>query len=164
MSFHHASINSIVKSKEEKKELYLIFSLEDKDYGVDITHLVEIIAFLPITPLTDVPPYVKGVINLRGKIIPVLDVRIRMGMPEIPYHERTCIIIININNQIIGLIVDTVKEVLKISSDKLESTPVAHGKSKDALIGSVTEVAGTVKILLKVENLVEEIEFRSSQV
>jgi purine-binding chemotaxis protein CheW len=156
-----SSINASIK--EGTKELYLIFSLQDKDYGIGIYHLVEIIALLPITPLTDVPNYVKGVIDLRGKIIPVIDVRARMGMEEIAYHERTCIIIINIRDTVVGLIVDTVREVLRIPSDKLESTPVTHGKAADALIESITEVSGSVKILLKVENLLEELEFRTVQ-
>lgn len=159
MDINQSTTNTILK--EGTKDLYLIFSLQDKDYGINIFYLVEIIGFLPITTLTDVPLYVKGVINLRGKIIPVIDVRARLGMEEITYHERTCIVIINIHNRTVGLIVDTVKEVLKIPFDKLKGTPVTHGKSKDALIESVAEVSGSVKLMLKVENLLEEIEFRS---
>lgn len=96
---------------------YLIFLIDDQEYAVDITNVTEIINVLPITPVPYVPDCIKGVVNLRGNIIPVLDVRMRFGLPVIPYTDTTNIIVMDFNDEKLGLIVDDVLEVVDIPAD-----------------------------------------------
>jgi purine-binding chemotaxis protein CheW len=86
------------ESLDTMENLYIIFFIDGKEYGIEIRYLIEIIAFQPITFIPNLPHYVKGVINLRGKIIPVLDVRLRFGIAPLDYTENTCILILNFNN------------------------------------------------------------------
>lgn len=88
--------------------------LEDEESGIEIRYVTEIIGMQKIIAVPDVPPYGRGVINLRGKVIPVVDARLRFGLPERPHDDRTCIVVINVREQAVGLIVDRVSEVLDI--------------------------------------------------
>lgn len=107
----------------------LSFALAKEEYGLDILAVREIIGVIDITPLPQSPEYVKGVINLRGKIIPVIELRTRFGMPSIPYTEETCIIVVDVpvegeaESRLMGLVVDTVREVLDIPTSAIEPTP-----------------------------------------
>ena len=108
-------------------EKYLTFRVGEEDYGISIQYVSEIVGLQKITPVPDVPPYVKGVINLRGKIIPVLDMRRRLGMPERSYDERTCIIVVNVEGDLLGLIVERVNEVTDIPQEQIEPSPSEEG-------------------------------------
>ena len=104
---------------------YLTFALADEEYGISILKVKEIIGMMPITTVPQTPEFVKGVINLRGKVISVMDLRLKFGMDEIEYTERTCIIVVEIagasnNTILIGIVVDSVSEVLNIKSDDTE--------------------------------------------
>jgi purine-binding chemotaxis protein CheW len=127
---------------------YLTFVLGDEEYGIEIRNVTEIIGIQRITDLPDVPPYVQGVINLRGKVIPVVDVRIRFGLPEREYDERTCIIVININDISVGLIVDSVSEVLDIPDENIEPAPKINTGASSRYIQNLGKVRGNVIILL----------------
>ena len=131
---------------------YIIFGINDKQYGFEIRYLIEIIAMQPITGMDDMPSFIKGVINLRGKIIPVFDVRIRFGIQPLEYSERTCILIVTIDNTLAGLIVDTVYEVIKIPKENIEAVVtfghIEHGKD---FIQSVGKVEHDIKILIDLE-------------
>ncbi len=106
---------------------YLTFQLNDEEYGVEILKVKEIIGLMDITKLPRTPEFVKGVINLRGKVIPVLDLRLKFGMEEKAYDEKTSIIVVEIGDKTqrfqIGVIVDSVSEVLNVSSEDIEPTP-----------------------------------------
>jgi len=143
------------------KDLYLIFSLGERLFGLEVASLTEIAAIQPISPLADVPDYVKGVINLRNRIIPAIDMRCRLKMEEIPYHERTCILVVNIKNNTVCLIVDSVKEIQRISSERLENTPVGEGMEHSAILRSATGYSDSVIMIINLEHLTEEIVFRS---
>lgn len=145
------------------KDLYLIFSLGERLFGIEVANLTEITAIQPITPLTDVPDYVKGVINLRDRIIPAVDMRCRLKMEEIPYHERTCILVVNVNNNTVCLLVDSVKEIQRIAPDRLENTPVGEGMEHGSVLRSVTGHSGSVIMIVNLEHLTEEIVFRSGK-
>ncbi|NLM79860.1 MAG: purine-binding chemotaxis protein CheW, partial [Clostridiales bacterium] len=93
---------------------YLTFSLDSECYGIEIKYVTEIIGIQPITEVPEMPEYIKGIINLRGRIIPVMDVRLRFKKPFREYDERTCIIVIEIRDIVLGLIIDRVSEVLTI--------------------------------------------------
>ncbi len=127
---------------------YLTFSLGNEEYGIEIRNVTEIIGIQSITDLPDTPPFVKGVINLRGKVIPVIDVRLRFNIEEMSYNDRTCIVVVNINNMSVGLIVDTVSEVLDIPDQNIELPPKVNNSSGSRYIQGLGKVEDEVKILL----------------
>jgi len=100
-------------------EKYLTFQLDNETYGIELENVVEIIGMQPITKLPGLPDYVRGIINLRGKIIPVMDVRLRFNKNLVDYNERICVIVININDLSTGLIVDNVSEVISIPKTEI---------------------------------------------
>ncbi len=142
---------------------YLIFSIEERQYGIEIKDITEIVGLHTITEVPDMPTFIKGVINLRGKIIPVLDVRSRFKLSEIEYNDKTCVIILNINHNLIGLIVDTVREVLKISSEQMEETPRFGEGLSNRFVKALAKVKEEVKILLDVERLFKEDEIKQAE-
>lgn len=109
--------------EDTQKDKYLIFTLGEELYGIDIRAVIEIIGIMPITKVPEVPAYVQGIINLRGKIIPVVDMRLRFGQEYRPYSDRTCVIIISVNDVLIGLIIDGVSEVLTIPENSIVPPP-----------------------------------------
>ncbi|MBN2509351.1 MAG: purine-binding chemotaxis protein CheW [Spirochaetales bacterium] len=139
-------------SSEENK--YLLFHTGAEIYGIGIMHVTDIIELQKITAVPDMPDYIKGVINLRGKVIPVMDLRLRFRMEPRLYDDRTCIIIINVDTMSIGLIVDTVSEVRDIPEKEIDPPP--EFKSEHAVeryISGLGKVEGEVKILLDVNKL-----------
>jgi len=141
----------------EKEGKYLTFTLGQEEYGIGILKIKEIIGMMPITRVPHTPEYVKGVINLRGKVIPVVDLRQKFGMTEIDYSERTCIIVVEIEGRsgevMVGLVVDSVSEVLNIRGDEIEETP-AFGASEDTdYILGMAKMDGMVKILLDIDQV-----------
>lgn len=140
---------------------YLTFQLGKEEYGVGILKVKEIIGMMEITAVPQTPSYVKGVINLRGSVIPVLELRTKFGMDAKEYDDRTCIIVTEVqgeSSQIqVGMIVDSVSEVLNIGEEDIEPPPVFGGASVDtANILGMAKMKGEVKILLDVDNVVSE--------
>ena len=103
---------------------YLTFVLCSEEYGVGILKIREIIGIMNITPVPQVPSYMKGVINLRGKVIPVIDLRLKFGFQEAEHTKETCIIVIDVGNKLTGVIVDTVVEVINVDSGEFEPAPI----------------------------------------
>lgn len=136
----------------------LTFSLGGEGYGISILKVKEIIGMLDITQVPRTPDFIKGVINLRGKIIPVMDLRIKFGMEEKPYNERTCIIVIEVNIQgndrLLGVVVDTVSEVINITSDEIEPPPQYSSKLDHNLIAGMGKVKDRVIIILDIDEVV----------
>ena len=135
---------------------YLTFVIGDECYGLDISHVTEIIGLQKITSVPDVASYVKGVINLRGKVIPVMDVRLRFGMNPRAYDDRTCIIVINVGVHTIGLVVDTVSEVLDIAAGQIESAESVTGRQGNGFIKGLGKVNDAVKIILDAEKILSD--------
>lgn len=140
---------------------YLTFALGKEEYGVGILKVKEIIGMMEITAVPQTPAFVKGVINLRGSVIPVLELRAKFGMPIKEYDDRTCIIVSEVQGgtgQIqVGMIVDSVSEVLNVRQEDIEPPPVFGGSSVDtANILGMAKMKGEVKILLDVEHVVSE--------
>lgn len=149
------AINQEVKSTAHKEGKYLTFTLAEEEYGIGILKIKEIIGMMPITTVPQTPEFVKGVINLRGKVIPVVDLRLRFGMGEIEYNERTCIIVVEIQGEsdivLIGIVVDSVSEVLNIKADEIEETPTFGTKLNTEYILGMAKMEGSVKILLDID-------------
>jgi purine-binding chemotaxis protein CheW len=136
---------------------YLTFSLEQEEYGIAIVKVKEITQMLNVTPVPHTPNYVKGVVNLRGKVIPVMDLRVRFNMPEIEYTDRTCIIVVEIyaDEEIIqvGNVVDSVTEVLNVTEENIDETPTFGTKVDTEFILGLANIEGSVKILLDVDKV-----------
>ena len=136
---------------------YLTFTLAGEEYGIGILKIKEIIGIITITPIPQTPPYVKGVINLRGKVIPVIELRLKFGMPPMEYTERTCIIVIEIAKEaghiLIGILVDSVSEVLNIKSADIEDTPNFGTRLNTDFISGMAKAGGAIKILLDIDRV-----------
>jgi purine-binding chemotaxis protein CheW len=136
---------------------YLLITIDDDVYGIDIAHVVEIIELKRITEVPDMPSYVKGVINLRGRVIPVVDLRLRLGMAEREHDDRTCITIVKIQDSSVGLVVDRVAEVQDIRDGDIEPPPrYKTGSGKEPFISGLAKVGDGVRILMDVQKLVED--------
>ena len=150
-------MDEAVKVMVEREGKYLTFNLAEEEYGIGILKIKEIIGMMPITSVPQTPSFVKGVINLRGKVIPVIDLRLRFGMGEIDYTERTCIIVVEIEGQagtvMIGVVVDSVSEVLSIKREEIENTPTFGAKLNTDYILGMAKIEGGVKILLDIDRV-----------
>ena len=141
--------------EDTQKGRFLTFRLAEEDYGLEIRYVTEIIGIQKITEVPDLPGFVKGVINLRGKVIPVMDVRARFSLPERAYDERTCIVVVNVEEKSVGLVVDKVNEVASIADDQIEPPPRA-GHDTCSYIQGIGKMGDEVKILLDVKHLLYE--------
>jgi purine-binding chemotaxis protein CheW len=153
------TMNQAVKAMVNREGKYLTFSLAGEEYGIGILKVKEIIGMMPITMVPRTPPFVKGVINLRGKVIPVVDLRLKFGMEEMGYSERTCIIVVEITGQggsvLIGIVVDAVSEVLNIKGGDIEETPAFGAKLDTEYILGMAKMNGGVKILLDIDRVLK---------
>jgi len=154
------TIDQAVKAMADREGKYLTFSLAEEEYGIGILKIKEIIGMMPITTVPRTPEFVKGVINLRGKVIPVMDLRLRFGMKEIDYTERTCIVVVEIEGTsgtvMIGVVVDSVSEVLNIKGEDVEETPTFGAKMNTDYILGMAKMGGGVKILLDIDQVLSE--------
>ncbi|GAB6095039.1 chemotaxis protein CheW [Desulfatiferula olefinivorans] len=146
-----------IQAMNRREGKYLTFSLANEEYGIGILKIKEIIGMLPITTVPQTPDFVKGVINLRGKVIPVIDLRLRFGMQGIEYTERTCIIVVEIAGRAatvqIGIVVDSVSEVLNVKGDDIEDTPAFGTRLDTDYIMGMAKLDGGVKILLDIDRV-----------
>jgi purine-binding chemotaxis protein CheW len=144
----------------DREGKYLTFTLDEEEYGIGIIKIKEIIGMMAITSVPQTPAFVKGVINLRGKVIPVVDLRLRFGLNAIDYTERTCIIVVEIEGNsgkvTIGIVVDAVSEVLNIKGDDIEDTPTFGTKLNTDYILGMAKMEGGVKILLDIDCVLSE--------
>jgi purine-binding chemotaxis protein CheW len=138
--------------EDTQKDKYLIFTLGKEFYGIEIRVVTEIIGVQPITDVPELPDYIKGIINLRGKIIPVMDVRMRFSKPSKEYNDRTCVIIIDISEMSIGLIVDGVSEVIIIPETEIVSPPDMN-KGSNKFIKGIGKKDSDVKLILDCNQL-----------
>jgi len=135
---------------------YLTFWTDKQLFGVPIADVVQIIGIQEITPIPDSPLYAKGVINLRGSIIPVIDVRLRFSKPEAEYSERTCIIVTKIEDSYIGFIVDSVDEVTTISDENISSPPKVSRERTNAYLTGIGKVENKVVLLLDTSKILNQ--------
>ncbi len=153
-------IDQALKVITEKEGKYLTFSLAQEEYGIGILKIREIIGMMPVTSVPRTPEFVKGVINLRGKVIPVADLRLRFGMQAIDYTDRTCIIVVEIEGQAgtiqIGIVVDAVSEVLNIKGEEIEDAPTFGTKLDTDYILGMAKLEGGVKILLNLDQVLSD--------
>lgn len=143
-------------SEDTHKNKYLTFHMAGEEYGIKIAYVTEIIGIQKITEVPETPQYVKGVINLRGQVIPVMDVRLRFSMAERPYDERTCIIVVRVETVSVGLVVDKVDEVVDIPELRVESLATATHGGRNCFINGIGKLESGLKILLNLRHLLYE--------
>ena len=132
---------------------YLTFTLADEEYGLEILNVREIMGMLDVTSVPNTPYYIKGVVNIRGKVIPIIDLRLKFNMPEAEYTEQTCIIVVCVGNVEIGIIVDCVSEVLDIAEEDIEDTPEFGVDVDTDIILGMGKAGGRVTILLDINKV-----------
>lgn len=132
----------------EEKEKVLTFFIDEQIYGIEISHVIEIISMQHITKLPKLPSYIKGVINLRGKIIPVINIRGRFGKEEIDYNEYTSIVTVEVNDMSVGIIVDMVSEVLSITENDISKTPEYNSVNSNRYIKYIVRSSDGIKLIL----------------
>lgn len=162
--------NDMKQSKEDgqglgRSEKYLTFNLAGEQYGLEILKVKEIIGLMDITRVPRIPDFVRGVINLRGKVIPVIDLRKKFDMESTEDTEQTCIIVVDIIQDNLslqmGIIVDSVSEVLDIQDDTIEETPTFGTAVRTNFIKGIAKTKGGVKILLNIEEVLTTDELHS---
>lgn len=139
---------------------FLTFHLGNEDYGIEIRYVTEIIGIQKITEVPDMPSFIIGVINLRGKVIPVMDVRSRFRLPTKEFDDRTCIIVVNLNETPVGLVVDEVNEVADIPRNQIEPPPRASKSKGSRYIQGMGKIGAEVKILLDISRLLYDEELQ----
>ena len=152
-------INDDLLDEEDEDTMegkYLAFNLENEVYGIGIKYVQEIIGIQSITKVPEMPNFIKGVINLRGKVIPVMDVRTRFKLESKKYDDRTCIIVILLGDFEVGLIVDIVSEVVAINLENIDNSSFVSQHSGARFIEGLGKIDGKVIILLNVEKLLRE--------
>lgn len=152
-------VNTIeVLEEDTQKDKYLTFIVAEESYAIEIEHVTEIIGIQPITQVPELPDYIVGIINLRGKIIPVMDVRLRFKKGYRQYNDRTCIVVIQINHLSIGLIVDSVADVLDIPQENVMKPPEIK-KSGGRYIKAVGKTLEDVHLVLDCDRLLNDQEY-----
>ena len=157
MSDSANAMDQIIQENTTKTGKYLTFMLAQETYGIGILKVKEIIGMMPITSVPRTPVFVKGVINLRGKVIPIIDLRLKFLMDAIAYSERTCIIVVEIDagsgTVFIGIVVDAVSEVLNIKEEEIEKSPSFGTRLNTDYILGMAKMEGKVKILLDIDKV-----------
>ena len=151
-----AAPNNMASQKvNQRSGKYLTFRLGSEEFAIQVIRVREIMGLQAITAITQMPDYVKGVINLRGKAIPVVDLRLKFGLPEIEYTQRTCIIVVQVGNQsgkvMIGVVVDSVSDVLMLQPGDIENAPDFGSGFEAPYILGTAKIKNKIKILLDVD-------------
>ncbi|PLX34208.1 MAG: chemotaxis protein CheW [Clostridiales bacterium] len=142
---------------------YLTFILGEEYYGIDISSVIEIIGMQKITCMPEQPDYVNGVINLRGRIIPTIDVRTRFGREKVEYDERTCIIVVDVKDTMVGFIVDRVDEVTSIADDKIAQPPRLNNDFKSGYVKGIARLDTKIIMILESGLLLSSMELEETK-
>ena len=145
-------------------DLYMVFVINNQKYALSSKYITEIIEILPITKVPFLPEYMKGIINLRSTIIPVMDARMRFGMEPIEYSERTCIIIIENEANKIGLIVDAVNEVLTIPPKQIMEFTKEKNDLKESFVNGISQINNDIQLILDCDSLVNIVGDMSNEI
>jgi purine-binding chemotaxis protein CheW len=158
-----------MENKEEKEALveeqafaveggkFLSFFLGKEEYAIKILKVQEIIGLMPITPVPRMPDYIKGVLNLRGKIVPVMNLRCRFELEEVEHTEETCIIVVQENQYLMGIIVDKVSEVADIDGNQIEEVPALGAGEQGKYLSGIGKVKDKVKMIVDVEQVLFDV-------
>lgn len=158
-------MNQIEEEEDTLKDRYLSFKIANEEYAIEIRYVIEIIGIQKITKVPNIKSHIKGIINLRGNINPVVDVRKRFNLPSIEYNDRTCIIVVSAKNTSVGLIVDEVQEVVTIPEARTSPTPPTNKGTQSKFIQGIGKVGKKVQILLNIIRLLyDEEDFKADKI
>ena len=143
-------------NEDTQKDKYLTFLLDGEVYGLEIRHVTEVVGLQKITHVPDMPDFIQGVINLRGQVIPVMDVRRRFQMEPREYDDRTCVVVVNVQGASLGLVVDEVQEVLDLPESQTQPPPRVSRQMSSQFVQGLGKVGEDVKILLDVNRMLYE--------
>lgn len=149
----------LIDQQEEEDTLsgkYLVFNLDGQEYAIAILYVVDIINVQPVTRVPNCPVFVRGITNLRGKVIPIIDVRIRFGKPPQDYNERTCIIVVELNEITVGMIIDSVSEVLTLNPDSISPPPSFSSSVDTRFIEGIGRAENGIKLILDCKTVLDD--------
>ncbi len=150
-------IDEVLEEEDTQKGRYMTFKSGKEHFGIAISYVNEIIGMQPIAAIPEAEEYIKGLINLRGKIIPVIDVRLRFKQEPLEYNDRTCIIIVDVQSTVVGLIVEKVEEVVNIADEDIDPPPtLVHGNALNKYVWGIGKTADAVKLLLDPDKLIKD--------
>lgn len=149
------------QGRRERGGKYLTFFLAGEEYGLEILTVQEIIGMMDITPVPRTPEHIRGVLNLRGKVIPIIDLRLKFDMPSAERTSETCIIVVEANSMQTGIVVDQVSEVLAIPAEEIEDPPAFGSEVRTDFILGIGKAAGRVKLLLDIDRVLSGSELAS---
>lgn len=156
-----------VATRERRESIsggkFLTFKLAEEEYGLEILKIKEIIGYIAVTSVPHTPHYVKGVINLRGKVVPIIDLRSMFNMQKIKYTKETCIIVVDVRGILMGIVVDAVSEVVNIKDSSIENTPTFGTELNTDFILGMGKVNDEVKILLNIDKILSSVEIDKTQ-
>lgn len=150
--------NTSIKEKikdNEKKNKFLSFFSSGVEYAIDIKYVTDIIKNLPVTFIPKLPKYIRGVINLRGKIIPIIDMRLKLGEQQIEYTESACIVVVEYQNYSAGILVDSVAEVSDVKVSDIMSPPKQNSSEHNRFVCGISNQKGTVKLIVNCLQLLD---------
>jgi purine-binding chemotaxis protein CheW len=145
-----------LQEQDMQKDRFLTFMIDKEIYGIEINYVTEIVGIQAITEMPEMPDYIKGIINLRGVIIPVMDVRLRFKKESKDYDDRTCVIVVDLNNINVGLVVDSVSEVLTIAGEDILEVPKVNASINNKYLKNIGKCVQNVILILDCENLISE--------
>ncbi len=153
---HRTDSRAAKSEKGEKGGKFLTFFLSTEEYGIEILKVQEIIGVMTITPIPRTPAFIKGVINLRGRIIPIIDLRLKLSMEEAKHTEETCFIVVKAHDMHMGVVVDKVSEVLDIAGENVEDAPsMGEDINTDYILG-IGKAGDKVKMLLDIDKVLSD--------
>jgi len=158
-------VSEEIDQEDDQNGMYLTFELANEYYGLWIGFVTEIIGILPFTEVPELPAYVRGIFNLRGRIIPLMDMRLRFQKDFVEYDERSCVIVIDVQDNTVGLVVDSVSEVISFEESDIIEQPMLSSGVSNQFIKSIGKVGNEVKLLLDCDKLLsnQEIEILYSE-
>jgi purine-binding chemotaxis protein CheW len=141
------------KTARETMHQFLTFALGQEEYGVEILKIQEIKGFSQVTPLPNAPAYVKGVLNLRGTIVPIVDLRKKFHLPDVELTQFTVIVVVQVLGKTLGFVVDAVSDVLTVTGDAIQPTPDLHGQVDTSFLNGLAQTGDKLVILLDIDKV-----------
>ncbi len=148
--------NQAAQQHAQSSHQFLTFLLEEREYGLELFRIQEICGYAPITPIPNLPPHVRGVMNLRGTVLPVIDLRMKFRLPEVAYNKFTVIVIAKVQEKTVGLLVDAVSDVLQVKEDELRAAPDFGAAVDTQFINGVFQTRDHLAVALNLEKLLSE--------
>jgi len=151
-------MQALVKHQAQESNQFLTFLLDDQEYGLELFKIQEIQGYVPITPIPNVPAHVRGVMNLRGTVLPVIDLRMKFRLPSVAYTKFTVIVVAMVEEKMVGLLVDAVSDVLEVKQDAMRPSPNFGSSVDTQFINGVFQTREHLAVALNLDKLLSEIE------